>query len=767
MNPSVQHTTERGQVGERAGHSLQAGAAGSSFGNWQVSGGGDAFVSPVDSDDDSCLSIDDNASMNSVTPMLTEAVCVGDMELPTRLSKSTDRSTISFHNITYEVNEKLNDVPCCGEWGKKEILRDVSGRLSAGLNAIMGPTGSGKTSLLDILASRKDPKGLKSGCVLLHGEKPPSNFRLMSGYVVQDDVVMGTLSVRENLAFSANLRVSNDEFSNEQREEKVSRVIRQLGLQDCADTKVGNEFIRGVSGGERKRVNIGMELILDPPIIFLDEPTTGLDANTANSIVLLLYRLAQDGRNIIMSIHQPRYSIFSLFDSLIILRAGRIIYRGPATTAVDHFASIGYECPQFHNPADFFLDIVGGDLETAQLLGRMRTQSGQDAKFLTEKSTQQNGQSPAIQESHSSIDVTPDNDEEGEKLFQGFINSELCRQEENSLQDIYNQYISTQTDTPVISIGSSDDDNDDDVQYPNGFFRQLGYVSGRTVRNIIRNPMTSVAQIFLMIFFGVLMGLLYFQLDYTPSGLQNRAGCFFFLVMMQVMSNLSALELFIKQRTHFIHESASGYYRVSVYFLALVFADLIPNRVIPNIVFSSIVYFMMGFQLDPGKFFFFILTLVITAMAASSLAFLVSASVRVFALANILVAVPYLLMMMFGGFLANTTTMLDWLGWIKWVSIFRYGINALTINEMSGLVFIGNTSAPGYVPNSTNPCISKDPTHPGRIPTCTTGEMYMAAQGIPYGTDWDLWINIVVLAAMAVGFLIFSYIQLRRIEKYK
>uniref|UniRef100_F6T9N5 ATP-binding cassette sub-family G member 2-like n=2 Tax=Ciona intestinalis TaxID=7719 RepID=F6T9N5_CIOIN len=200
---------------------------------------------------------------------------------------SEQQITLTFHDIRYEVRQKLDDVPLCGKTAMKEILLGVSGLLPPGLNAIMGPTGSGKTSLLDVLAQRKDPKGLKEGIVLINGERPPVDFRLMSGYVVQDDVVMGTLTVRENLAFSANLRLSTKKFDAKARKLKVDDVIEQLGLQACADTPVGNEFVRGVSGGERKRVNIGMEMILDPPVLFLDEPTTGLDANTANSIVLL------------------------------------------------------------------------------------------------------------------------------------------------------------------------------------------------------------------------------------------------------------------------------------------------------------------------------------------------------------------------------------------------------------------------------------------------------------------------------------------------
>lgn len=137
----------------------------------------------------------------------------------------------------------------------------------------LGPSGCGKSSLLDILADRKDPKGL-TGRVLVDGLPPPPSFKYSVGYVVQDDIISGTLTVRENLMFSANVRLPGD-LSHEERQDRVTKTIEDLGLESCAETKVGDETIRGVSGGERKRVCIGMELVLAPKILFLDEPTTG------------------------------------------------------------------------------------------------------------------------------------------------------------------------------------------------------------------------------------------------------------------------------------------------------------------------------------------------------------------------------------------------------------------------------------------------------------------------------------------------------------
>uniref|UniRef100_A0A8C5BDK7 Broad substrate specificity ATP-binding cassette transporter ABCG2 n=1 Tax=Gadus morhua TaxID=8049 RepID=A0A8C5BDK7_GADMO len=235
----------------------------------------------------------------------------------------------------------------------------LSGIMKPGLNAIMGATGSGKSSFLDVLAARKDPVGL-TGEILIDGAPQPPNFKCLSGYVVQDDVVMGTLTVRENFSFSAALRLPTS-VSQQEKDTRVEQLIQQLGLVKVADSKVGTQLIRGVSGGERKRTNIGMELIINPGVLFLDEPTTGLDASTANSVLLLLKRMSDHGRTIILSIHQPRYSIYRLFDSLTLLVNGKQVFHGPAQNALGYFSDIGYTCEPHNNPADFFLDVINGD----------------------------------------------------------------------------------------------------------------------------------------------------------------------------------------------------------------------------------------------------------------------------------------------------------------------------------------------------------------------------------------------------------------------
>lgn len=184
---------------------------------------------------------------------------------------------VLFKSINYCLNEKrkflnLFNYPC-RKSQKKEILQNLTGIFQVGMNAIMGPTASGKSSLLDLLADRKDRKNFH-GEIFVNGHSEKKNFKYNIGYVTQNDILCETLTVKENLMFSANLRLSN-KISVKEKNYLVNQIIQQLGLDKCANTLIGTDFKRGISGGERKRTNIGMELVLSPSVLFLDEPTTG------------------------------------------------------------------------------------------------------------------------------------------------------------------------------------------------------------------------------------------------------------------------------------------------------------------------------------------------------------------------------------------------------------------------------------------------------------------------------------------------------------
>lgn len=629
----------------------------------------------------------------------------------TGTTESLQGSTVSFHNIHYKVTQRSGCLCMKRKTTTKDILVDLNGLMKPGLNAIMGATGSGKSSFLDVLAARKDPAGL-AGEVLIDGAPQPPNFKCLSGYVVQDDVVMGTLTVRENFRFSAALRLPSS-ISQKEKEDKVNRLIKELGLTKVADSRVGTQLIRGISGGERKRTNIGMELIIDPPVLFLDEPTTGLDASTANSVLLLLKRMSSHGRTIILSIHQPRYSIYRLFDSLTLLVSGKQVYHGPAQSALDYFSNIGYTCEPHNNPADFFLDVINGD-STAIAFDRIKDSDDSDPDRVT--SSRQNIEDHLVQEYRGS-------------QYYGESKAQLER-------ITMNREYSVKTPSRTITYNTS-------------FSTQFRWVLKRTFTNLILNPQTSFAQIGVTVFLALIVGAIFFGVKNDQSGLQNRMGALFFITTNQCFSSLSSAELFITERKLFIHEYISGYYRVSVYFLCKILSDIITLRTLPAIVFSCVAYFMIGFKATVEAFFLFMLTVALVAYTATAMTMAISADQSVVAIANIFMTIAFVFMMIFSGLLVNLPSIVEWLAWFQYLSIPRYGLTALQINEFVGLQLCGDIPLNGTLP-------------PGM--TCT-GEDFLKNQGIDY-TAWGLWQNHVALAIMTVIFLAIAYFKLRFIKKF-
>uniref|UniRef100_A0A674NCH1 Broad substrate specificity ATP-binding cassette transporter ABCG2 n=1 Tax=Takifugu rubripes TaxID=31033 RepID=A0A674NCH1_TAKRU len=596
-------------------------------------------------------------------------------------------STVSFHDIRYKVQLR-GGILGKKESSGKEILTDLNGIMRPGLNAILGPTGSGKSSFLDILAARKDPAGL-SGEVLVDRAPQPPNFKCLSGYVVQEDVVMGTLTVRENLRFSAALRLPSSVPQSE-KEARVNHLIKELGLTKVADSKVGTQVTRGISGGERKRTSIGMELIIDPSVLFLDEPTTGLDASTANSVLLLLKRMASQGRTIIMSIHQPRYSIYRLFDTLTLLVSGKMVYHGPAPNALDYFANIGYLCESHNNPADFFLDVINGDSISATI---PKTSDGSFNERPYQVSVLDFEE---LSSSRQSIE---------ERLVEEYKNSSYA----NNTRDELDRILQEKECFPCTKSRT--------ITYNSPFFHQLRWVLKRTFQNLMLNPQTSVAQVGVHIFLGLVVGAIFFGVQDNQSGIQNRMGALFFITTNQCFSTVSAAELFIIERKLFVHEYISGYYRVSVYFLAKILSD-ITMRTITSVIFSSIVYFLIGLKSTASAFLVFTLTVTLVAYTATAMTMAISADQSVVGLASIFMTITFVFMMIFSGLLVNLPSIKDWLAWLKYFSIPRYGL-----------------------------------------------AQYLEYLGIEYST-WGLWVNHVALIAMMLAFLLIAYLKLRYIKKF-
>ncbi|KAG8386289.1 hypothetical protein BUALT_Bualt03G0133600 [Buddleja alternifolia] len=239
---------------------------------------------------------------------------------------------------------------------EKLILKGISGVVLPGeMLAMMGPSGSGKTTLLTALGGRLG--GHLGGTIAYNGKPFPNTMKRNTGFVTQDDVLYPHLTVTDTLVYTALLRLPKT-LTTQEKVQKAEAVINQLGLSRCRDSIIGGPLLRGISGGERKRVSIGQEMLINPSLLFLDEPTSGLDSTTAQRIVSTLRELANGGRTVVMTIHQPSSRLFYMFHKVLLLSDGNPIYFGKCSDALDYFSNVGFAPPVTMNPADFLLDLA-------------------------------------------------------------------------------------------------------------------------------------------------------------------------------------------------------------------------------------------------------------------------------------------------------------------------------------------------------------------------------------------------------------------------
>ncbi|OLN83300.1 putative white-brown complex-like protein 30 [Colletotrichum chlorophyti] len=265
------------------------------------------------------------------------------------------------------------DLKCQPKKSKKTILQNVTGSIDRGtLTAVMGGSGAGKTTFVNVLMGKtKNTDGLVA---VNSSPDKLKRYKKVIGYVPQDDIVFPELTVYENIVHCARIRLPQT-WSNAEIESHVDSVIDCLELSHVRNSLVGTIGKPIISGGQRKRVSIGMELAAAPMAMFLDEPTSGLDATAASSMMRTLKAVARLGITVIVIIHQPRSEIFGLFDNLILLGAGQTIYEGPQPEVRQYFEGMGYQFPPYSNHGDVITDIITGNGRDYKQRGDISTES--------------------------------------------------------------------------------------------------------------------------------------------------------------------------------------------------------------------------------------------------------------------------------------------------------------------------------------------------------------------------------------------------------
>ena len=625
----------------------------------------------------------------------------------------------------------------------KYILNDVSGKVESGeILAILGSSGAGKSTLLNILAGMPPvssssllptlDNGISlSGTVTLNGMKRDSKtFQQRTSYVEHSayDGLFSTLTVREHIEYSALLRLPMT-CTIQQKLSKVDSIMKQLQLthiQNCRVSGSGgggggrgagrvssessnnddngssttrssnnNNTNQGgrISTGERRRVLIGMELVVSPSILFLDEPTTGLDSSTAKTVVSLLHDLTRTSAvrtMIIMSIHQPSAQCFQLFDNVIVLskRGGRMIYNGPSRDALEACETSGYPLRNAHdNIADHLLD-TAASFHDYDETGNNNNNNGSFSSKIEQ--LHQEGVIPFRTASSSKIS-TP----QSRKVETNFDNNGKDHQ-----QNVETKRLSPTKSSPRARGAAGDERNDihgDDVtsRGRSSIAFEIQILLNRTVSNLFRNQSMVLMHCTLSILLGVLAGLIFQNVTNDLAGFQNRTGAIYFALIFFSISSLSSIDLFLnEERLIFLREAGSNYYKCITYFMIKFVLDALSLRLLPSTFFAFIFYWTMGLNRLFTKFIIFWLTLSLFNLAAGSIAICISIITRNVGVANLVTTTSFLIMLLFGGLFANVDTLSSGISWVRYLSIFNYAFEIMMTNELEGLVL--SFDAPNY-----------------------------------------------------------------------
>lgn len=624
------------------------------------------------------------------SPLFLKSVYLPDDDENAELSTANlmlenyKQATFSFDNVCYAI-------------GNKAILNNAYGHVNPGeCMAIMGSSGAGKSTLLDILAC-KNKGGFISGDLYINGKKltSPHEFNIFQnsiGFVNQDDIMIPTLTVYETVLNSALLRLPNS-MPFKVKQSKVLQILTELKILHIKDVLVGSDFERGISGGEKRRVAIACELVTSPSILFLDEPTSGLDGYNAFNVVECLVRLAKVyNRTIIFTIHQPRSNIVSLFDKLLLLSDGDLIYSGEMGDCAKYFATVGFNCPAGYNIADYLIDITNEKFETA---ADFSVEDPHDTDPNLETNEVSEWQHYASHRDELAKTLNP--------------NKMVTRNDKNLAQYFKDSYVAISVKSAINEQINNANllffDVDSNLSKATWFY-QLIVLSSRTFKNSYRNPKLLLGHYLLSLVMGLFCSYLYYNVENNISGFQNRLGLFLFLLTLFGFSSLTGLDSFSKERAVFVRERSNNYYSPLSYYFSKLLCDVLPLRVFPPVILLAIIYPLVGLNMSGYKFWISIAILILFNLVTSLEILVIGIALKDSGSATMLSVLLLLFSLLFAGLFINKETIPFGLSWIEKLSVFHYAYEALAVNEVNGLVlkekkFGLNIEVPGAVILST------------------------------------------------------------------
>ncbi|KAK9821260.1 hypothetical protein WJX74_004512 [Apatococcus lobatus] len=659
----------------------------------------------------------------------------------------------------------------------RQILYNITGCCRPGeVLALMGPSGSGKTTLLTIMGARAQSHMRKEGDVNFNGQALNKRLKRQLGFVLQDDLLYESLTVWETLYYAAMLRMPR-EMSTAEKKSRVETVIKALGIESTRNTIIGGFFRKGISGGERKRVSIGHELLINPAVLLLDEPTSGLDSTTAMRLLTTLRQLAQGGRAIIPTIHQPSSRLFQQLDKLLLLSKGHCLYYGMSDQVDTWFDHLGYTLPYKINIADFILDLASADVTKINRDGEQSRQfliKCSEAYMQRHPTNGFKNVDPDLMTLKDAADALPIKASAGQEPVLSVPWGKTQTESRRALEVIIDN---TGRGGPASSRPSDDGGFMQrwlpfiPIGQPKGpsrwgapYHTQLRILFIRSVRTR-RFESLSTQDFAQFIVIGLLAGCFWYQRAKpdTLSAAGDTLGLLFFqLMFMSFRTLFVALFTFPNEFKMLLKERASGMYRLSAFYFARTASDLPMDFAVPT-VFLLIVYWMTGLRPTAQAFFENYFTVMFLSLVAQSFGLLLGTILMNPKTAQTIAAILMLAFVLTGGYFVRGIPV--WISWIKYLSFVYYGYGLLVHIEFSRRTLyscLGSTGGVGSGAGLGSGQLSV--SNPQTDPACTPIASLQTALGLqqdPNSMHYQA-INASVLVAFLIFLRFCVYVALRK-----